>query len=493
MNWKIVKKTSLLVVLSVCFAPFGVSAQSPDCVFSDDLALGASGSEVTKLQTFLKAQGYFSSPPVPNFGDATLGAVRDFQRASGISPTGTVGPATRAAIQKACGAASPGGSAPIGSSGASSKFEVTGWLPYWRASSSTKDVLPHLDLVTEVNPFVYTLKADGSIVDNGKMNEEPWVSFVAAAKAKHVRVIPTVMSSSGATLHSLLSNAATRRAMEDSIAAVVKQNGWDGIDIDFEGKKAETKSYFSTFLKGLSQRLGKKSLMCTIESRTPINSRYYGADIPPDAEIYANDFVAINKYCDRVRIMAYDQQGIDQELAAKAASSSMLYAPVADPFWVEKVVKVAKKTIRADKILIGVPTYGYEYDVTAYANNEFQYKIKWTFNQGYAWQIAQQYGLTPMRNQAGEMYFTYVPTGASSTQPITLGPNSAVLAFVAAASFADTYNSHQTFRLIDWPDAQSIAGKAELAERLGVRGISIFKLDGGEDQQMWTALLGVKR
>ena len=98
-----------------------------------------------------------------------------------------------------------------------------------------------------------------------------------------------------------------------------------------------------------------------------------------------------------------------------------------------------------------------------------------------------------MRNQAGEMYFTYVPTGASSTQPITLGPNSAVLAFVAAASFADTYNSHQTFRLIDWPDAQSIAGKAELAERLGVRGISIFKLDGGEDQQMWTALLGVKR
>ena len=488
------KKTIKILVVSLFLVPLAASAQSSDCVLlTHDLALGDTGSDVTKLQTFLKAHGYLIAPLVPTFGNATLTAVRSFQRAKGLSATGTVGPQTRNAIQKTC--AAPEDSAPVSKS-APNTFEVTGWLPYWRASSSTKDVLPHLDLVSEVNPFVYTLKSDGTILDNGKMKEEPWVTFVATAQAKNVRVVPTVMSSSGATLHQLLSVSKTRVALEDGLAALVKDNGWDGIDIDFEGKRAETKDYFSTFLKGLSQRLGKKWLMCTIESRTPISSRYYGADIPPDAEIYSNDFTAINKYCDRVRIMAYDQQGIDQELAAKAASSSQLYAPVADPYWVEKVVTVAKRSISANKILIGVPTYGYEYDVTAYANNEFQYKIKWTFNPGYAWQIAQQYGITPMRNQAGEMYLTYTPTSASSTGPVTLGSNpanSAVLAFTAAAAFADTYNAHQTFRLIDWPDAQSIVGKAELAERLGVRGISIFKFDGGEDQQMWTALIGVKR
>lgn len=384
--------------------------------------------------------------------------------------------------------------APLGTSAATAKsFEVTGWIPYWRSATGTADVLPHLDLLTEVNPFVYTIKSDGTLVDNGKLNQEPWTSFMAAAKQKKVRVIPTVMTSNTTLLHTLLSNTKKRVALEDAVAKLVKDNGFDGIDIDFEGKKAEDKKYFSLFLKGLSQRLGKKWLMCTIESRTPIDARYYGAEIPKDAGIYANDFKEINKYCDRVRLMTYDQQGIDQRLAATAASSSDLYAPVADPRWVKKVVDLVSKDIKKSKILIGVPTYGYEYDVTAYAGGQYVYDILWTFNPRYATQIAQQYGITPARNSAGEMQLTYTPAG-SSTQPLTLsGQVGALVAASAASAYADALNSHQTFRLLDWPDAQSIAGKASLADSLGVRGISIFKFDGGEDSAIWTALLGVKR
>ncbi|MDZ4227573.1 MAG: hypothetical protein U1D26_03790, partial [Patescibacteria group bacterium] len=55
-------------------------------------------------------------------------------------------------------------------------FEVSGWIPYWRAATGTIDVLPHLDDLTEVNPFVYTLKNDGTLSDNGKLDEEPWKS-----------------------------------------------------------------------------------------------------------------------------------------------------------------------------------------------------------------------------------------------------------------------------------------------------------------------------
>src|SRR5436309_1250163 len=46
-------------------------------------------------------------------------------------------------------------------------FEVTGWIPYWRAATGTADTIPHLNELTEVNPFVYTLKSDGTIADNG--------------------------------------------------------------------------------------------------------------------------------------------------------------------------------------------------------------------------------------------------------------------------------------------------------------------------------------
>src|SRR3989344_7019896 len=140
--------------------------------------------------------------------------------------------------------------------------------------------------------------------------------------------------------------------------------------------------------------MGNKWVMCTIESRTPLDSRYYGTTIPADAEIYANDFKEINKYCDRVRVMTYDQQNVDQQLAAQAASSSQIYAPVADPAWVEKVITLMKRDIKPSKLLIGVPTYGYEYDVTAYTGNQYIYDILWTFNPGYAIPLAAQYGVT---------------------------------------------------------------------------------------------------
>lgn len=382
------------------------------------------------------------------------------------------------------------------------KFEVTGWIPYWRVATGTADVLPHLDTLTEVNPFVYTIRADGTLRDNGALDEDPWLSFITAAKAKKVRVIPTVMSSGGENLHKILSNKKLRIALEDRIAALVREKGYDGIDIDFEGKYAKDKDFFSSFLYGLVLRLPKSSmLMCTIESRTPLSDRYWGTTPPADAGKYANDLKKINKYCDRVRIMTYDQQGIDQKLTATAASSSLLYAPVADPAWVEKTIRLMMKDISKSKILIGVPTYGYEYAVTAYAGKEYTYDILWTFNPGYASTTAAQYGVTPQRNSAGEMHFTYVantPTGSTSspqasTTSVSLGPASALLAALAATVYADAYNSHLDFRLVDWPDAQSVQQKIDLAKKLGVRGISLFKLDGGQDPNIWNVLQGVKK
>ncbi len=382
---------------------------------------------------------------------------------------------------------------PQGAMAAATRFEVTGWIPYWRAATGTADVLPNLDKLTEVNPFVYTIKSDGSLLDNGKLDEEPWKSFIAEAKRKKVRVIPTVMTSNSELLHEILSNQKKRIALEDRIAKLVKDKGFDGIDIDFEGKKAADKDYFSTFLKGLYQRMGNKWVMCTIESRTPLESRYYGTTPPADATMYANDLKAINKYCDRVRIMAYDQQGIDLKLAAEAASSSQLYAPVGDPAWVEKVINLMAKDIKKSKILIGVPTYGYEYDVMAYAGKQYIYDILWTFNPGYAIPLAAAHGVTPQRNSAGEMYFTYVAEAATSTTPVSLGAQSALFAAIAATAYADTYNSHLGFRLVNWPDAYSVQTKIDLAKKLGVRGISVFKFDGGQDPNIWKTLEGVKK
>ena len=64
---------------------------------------------------------------------------------------------------------------------------------------------------------------------------------------------------------------------------------------------------------------------------------------------YANDYVAINKYCDRVEIMAYDQDSVDLQL--NAAADSTPYIPLADPQWVKKTINVAAQTISKKKII----------------------------------------------------------------------------------------------------------------------------------------------
>ena len=375
-----------------------------------------------------------------------------------------------------------------------SKLEVGGWIPYWRTATGTKDVIPHLANMTEISPFGYTLKNDGTLYDAAKLTQEPWVSFIATAKQNHVRVIPTVMSGDGATLHAILSNGATRIALEDSIASTVKQNGYDGIDIDFEAKLAETKDYFSLFLKGLYQRIGNKLVYCSIEARMPLVDRYgIGVTPPADASEYANDYVALNKYCDRVEIMAYDQGRIDLVLNDARAAP---YAPVADPAWVANIVNFAAQTISKKKILIGVPTYGYEYSVTPKGSG-YQYNVEGAFNQGYGTQLAAQLGITPVRNSAGELSFIYKATPQTDAAvAVASVPGSVALPAGNTTAPPSAVYSQQTiagsiqppFNYLSWSDAQAIKDKVALAQKLGVRGIAVFKFDGGEDQNIWSVL-----
>lgn len=368
----------------------------------------------------------------------------------------------------------------------SKPFEISGWIPYWRAATGTADALQHLDVFTEINPFVYTLKSDGTLVDNGKLGAEPWVSFIAEAKRRGVRVIPTVMNSNGEFIAGILKNNSKRIALEDRITKLVFDNNFDGIDIDFEGKGASTKPYFSLFLKGLQMRLGsKKWLMCTIEARTPPEDAYAK---PPKKPEYANDFVAINKYCDRVRFMTYDQRTADLKLNKK--HKGVVYTPIADTAWVEKAIKLASKQINKKKIMIGVATYGNEYRVGG-AVGDYTYSILWSFNPRYAGQIAAAYGVTPARNVWGEMGLAYVPTTTQMLIGADVMPAISVPGEIVSDIQQNTATSTRlqtAFRYLVWSDAKAIADKVALAKKLGVRGVSIFKIDGGEDPAMWDVL-----
>jgi peptidoglycan hydrolase-like protein with peptidoglycan-binding domain len=77
------------------------SAQSVS--FSNEFGVGAQGSNVTNLQTWLTDKGYYSGPITGYYGSLTQAGVEKFQTADGISATGYVGPLTLAALNSMAG------------------------------------------------------------------------------------------------------------------------------------------------------------------------------------------------------------------------------------------------------------------------------------------------------------------------------------------------------------------------------------------------------
>src|SRR3989344_3124886 len=473
--------------------PLGVFAATRSLYF------GLSGADVTDLQKSLIKTGYLADRYATGyFGALTENAIKKFQcnkeiicAGSSASGYGVYGPRTQSAMATAIPASrqafSANGSPLTGP--ATGAFEISGWIPYWRSATGTQDVLPHLSQLTGVMPFGYSVKSDGTLADTARLTEEPRKSFIAMARQNKVRVIPTVMWGNGANIHKILSNTKTRIALEDEIANLVKKNNFDGIDIDFEAKRHETINYFSTFLKGLYQRMGNKWVYCTIEARMPLESRYSpGAVIPPDARDYANDYVEMNKYCDRVEIMAYDQGTIDTRLNGIRPAP---YAPTADIEWVEELATLASQNISKNKLIIGIPTYGYEYKVTPVSNGKHEYKVLWPFNPTYAIEIAEKLGITPARNEAGEIGFTYDPKLLEETAPSN-DESTQTQQTIASSSVAENENSGTApgspFNYLSWSDSKAVADKVALARKLGIRGVAVFKFDGGQDPAIWGVL-----
>jgi spore germination protein YaaH len=361
-----------------------------------------------------------------------------------------------------------------------SKLSYGVWLPFWKAQPGQQDVALHLDSLDEISPFSYEVRSNGTLIDSLGIGTGDWFGWLQAVHDSRTKVIPTIAWFNGRGIHNLLSNGTKRRAEEDLIAALVKKENFDGIDIDFESMLAETKPYYSLFLQGLAMRLhpiGKK-LACTVIPRMPISSMY---DSDPLPEVkYTEDYVALNKYCDQVRIMAYDQGQIDIRLNASKGNGT-LYAPTADPAWVEKVIKETLKTVSARKVMLGVPTYGYSYQVSWKAGATTYERVR-SFSFFDAMDRADGMGIAPYRNNAGELSFVF----ATTTHINRVSPflTAIVASALPNALAAPNQNATTTF-FVSFSDAQSSGDKITLAKKYGLRGVMFFKADGQIDPATW--------
>ncbi len=79
-------------------APSGTGSAARCVALARTLERGATGDDVTALQTFLISEGVLSATATGFFGAQTEAAVKAWQTKRGIDPIGRVGPATRAAM-----------------------------------------------------------------------------------------------------------------------------------------------------------------------------------------------------------------------------------------------------------------------------------------------------------------------------------------------------------------------------------------------------------
>ena len=362
--------------------------------------------------------------------------------------------------------------------------EVAVWVPWFQARLGAERALEQIRKIDVLHPFVYEVNEHGVIENKVNFSDQHWRRLFAAARRERVQVIPTIAWFDGEAIHATLSDRTRRRAHIEDIMDLVREHRFAGIDIDYEQKQAETIDYFSSFLRELKRALGPRTLVCTIEARTPPESRW--REVPAVMQ-YANDYEQIHRQCDVIQIMAYDQQRAD--ITLNNERRGVPYMPVADRDWVEKVLQLALEDFDAHKVRLGIPTYGRAWDVTVAPEWYRDYTRVATLNQPRILELSQKYAVPIGRSAGGEAVISFFPEDSIYTAlnvlPTPAGTPRGFEAAAKALFFANATGMEVPVRFITWSDARAIEDKLHLAKRYNLAGVAIFKVDGEEDPGLW--------
>ena len=365
------------------------------------------------------------------------------------------------------------------------RYDVRVWVPWFAEEEGAESALDNIDEIDILCPFVFEVDSSGELINRVDFDDDHWEDLFDEARDERVDIIPTIAWFDGPAIHEVLSDRRDRRAHIKDIVRMVERNDFDGVNIDYESKLAETIDYYSEFLEELKDELGRRlDLTCTVEARTPPASRW--REVPSVIQ-YANDYEEMNEHCDWVEIMAYDQQRADWRLNQER--QGVPYNPVADTDWVEKVVELALEDFDEDKIMLGVATYGRAWDVTVAPDWYKDYDLVATLNQPRILELSDKYDARIGRTDGDEAVITYFPEDSVwrvfDALPTPKGTPKGYEAAAKALLVATYANIEIPVRMVTWSDADSIEEKLELVEDCDLKGTAVFKVDGEEDRKLW--------
>ncbi|MGH3771679.1 MAG: glycosyl hydrolase family 18 protein [Pseudonocardiaceae bacterium] len=315
---------------------------------------------------------------------------------------------------------------------------VVGSLPFWNLTEGPNAVAANRGSFNEASPWIYGIARNGQIVPQVPERAAETAAGMAQLRRSGVPLVPTIANVTNGhwayePVAAMLHDPAAMTRHVGDVVALVQREGYAGIDIDYEDLRTADREVFTTFVTRLADALHDKNKLLSIAVFAKTT------DAGEDQRNVAQDYAAIGKAADEIRLMAYDYHW--------AASTP---GPVAPITWVRQVLDYAKTQVPATKIVLGVPVSGYDWVDGADGQSEV---VTWLqcFGRTRAFRATLRYDRLSQSPS-----FRY--TDAQARQ-------------------------HEVW----FENAESTAAKLDAAKAAGIRGVYLWMI-GGEDDRTWATL-----
>ena len=296
------------------------------------------------------------------------------------------------------------------------------------------------------------------------------------ARERGIKVFPSLLTSTGWLNNRILTDeAATARAI-NQIVDYVEIEGYDGFDLDLEAVRPEDRAAYTAFVARLGAALRErgKPLALAVPPKARDTTTGWGG---------AFDYAALGEHADLITIMAYEYAGSWSGPGSIAPYDS-----------VEQVLQFAIAQMPAEKVVLGIAFYGYDWNVTSGGSRALSY--------AQAAALADRYG-APIATDPATQSATFSYRAPAGARPPTR-PQPAPLQHeitrrdpppcaVAAPPPPPTPTPRPTpppdaiqEHVVWLEDGAGAVARLGLADRYRVGGVATWRL-GLEDPRVWAA------
>jgi spore germination protein len=355
----------------------------------------------------------------------------------------------------------PGTTAPGNTITPNPNLKYSAWIPDWASPAGLASMQGNAELFDNVSPVWYEVNEDGSLKHKYPSNRR---TVMNSARAAGIDLIPTIAMFDHELFSKVLQNQEALDRHVREIIDIVVNEGYDGMDLDYESTKLSDKEKFFEWLGKLSAefKAKDKKLIFTVLAKWENNTSYKTFRETRQVQ----DWAEISKLVDEVRIMAYDY----------TSSKAINPGPIAPLSWIEDVIKYGISVVEPGKLVLGVHLYSYEWWLDA-----DKYKQQTTGNfPSDPLQFVENSDLNLPINPNAARSYTYevnkqLVTSSGKTPQTINGEQ--VLRFQRR----NPQNGKLEERLLVFIDPAGMKARAELAKRYGLKGLVFWRLGGEED------------